>query len=628
MASYYNNFTPGGGLVNSDSEDEENTKIQRQRTTKRNSKLNKEMGMSRLAQGASKSFRGKKDSTPSVSSLRQADKDWEVDAAKLSGFKEIGQGNFGVVYLAQLDDGKNKYTVAVKTLSETDKDLEQEFRKEANVMKAIDAQHNIVRLIGLCTKKAPCYMIMEYMPRGDLKGVLRSHRPAAGKPSPLSYRQLAKMGVDIAEGMSYLESIKIVHRDLAARNVLVAQDYTCKIGDFGLTRDVYHREYYRMHGAAPLPIRWMAPESLADGVFTSSSDLWSFGVVLWEIVTFGKTPYSNMNNMEVAEMVVEEEYRMPSPTNCPEPLYKVMVRCWQEEPQDRGSFADAMHKLQDCTGLLSDKPIEIFAASAKDLSGSDYAMPQDAVQPNAGVVLDGYDSAAEEAKAKAAAAAEEEESGDVYDLAEEPEYDLAHNPGSDAAAEEEVTADPLYDMGMATEYETAPKAKAAPKAAAKLKDPKEKAKAAESAAEFGRRSSQSMAGLRNDSSATAAKVTAASQESAEKAYADIMAWISRVTGHSFAGQSLEEGLKAGDVLCELVNKIKPGLIPKYHKGTKLAFKQMENIGLFLNACKAYGLVGTQLFITIDLFEAQNVKAVVSCLSALRSKAQAQGFKDP
>lgn len=128
------------------------------------------------------------------------------------------------------------------------------------------------------------------MARGDLKSVLRATRPKRDGPSGITKQRMVLLGADVAEGMEYLSSVSIVHRDLAARNCLVSEDYEAKVGDFGLTRKTYCRDYYRMKGSAPLPIRWMAPESLEDGVFSSASDVWSFGVLLWEIGAFGTLP--------------------------------------------------------------------------------------------------------------------------------------------------------------------------------------------------------------------------------------------------------------------------------------------------------------------------------------------------
>eukprot|EP00039_Didymoeca_costata_P011223 m.156950 g.156950 ORF g.156950 m.156950 type:complete len:169 (-) comp15105_c0_seq16:770-1276(-) len=143
---------------------------------------------------------------------------------------------------------------------------------------------------------------------------------------------------DIAEGMAGLSKERIVHRDLACRNCLVNESYDVKIGDFGLTRQLYQKEYYRKGTAAALPIRWMAPESLEDGVFTSQSDVWAFGIVIWELLTFAKLPYSLLSNHEVAESVCEEEYRLECPRNAPEDFFNVTQFCWYTEPEDRSSF--------------------------------------------------------------------------------------------------------------------------------------------------------------------------------------------------------------------------------------------------------------------------------------------------
>merc|ERR550514_433237 len=199
---------------------------------------------------------------------------------------------------------------------------------------------------------------MEFIRRGDLKEVLKEARPKTGTPAPFGQRRLAQMGADVAAGMAYLAAMNIVHRDLAARNCMVADDYGCKVGDFGLTRKTYSREYYRMTASCPLPIRWMAPECLNDGVFKTASDVWAFGVVLWEIATFGKLPYTKLDNMEVAERIQEGDgYRMPEPRGCPRGLHAVMLGCWEEEIEDRGSFEVLRAALVELAATLSDAPV-------------------------------------------------------------------------------------------------------------------------------------------------------------------------------------------------------------------------------------------------------------------------------
>lgn len=185
---------------------------------------------------------------------------------------------------------------AIKTVNENATDRERiNFLKEAGVMKAFDT-HHVVRLLGVVSVTQPTLVVMELMVNGDLKGYLRSHRPDAENSTPPisqppSLKRILQMALEIADGMAYLSAKKFVHRDLAARNCMVAEDLTVKIGDFGMTRDIYETDYYRKGTKGLLPVRWMAPESLKDGVFTSSSDVFSYGIVLWEIATGASQPY-------------------------------------------------------------------------------------------------------------------------------------------------------------------------------------------------------------------------------------------------------------------------------------------------------------------------------------------------
>lgn len=185
---------------------------------------------------------------------------------------------------------------AIKTVNENATDKERlSFLNEASVMKQFDT-HHVVRLLGVVSRGQPTLVIMELMSNGDLKGYLRSHRPEYENgtdppPQPPTLRRILQMAIEIADGMAYLAAKKFVHRDLAARNCMVADDLTVKIGDFGMTRDIYETDYYRKGTKGLLPVRWMSPESLKDGVFTSSSDVFSYGVVLWEMATLASQPY-------------------------------------------------------------------------------------------------------------------------------------------------------------------------------------------------------------------------------------------------------------------------------------------------------------------------------------------------
>lgn len=163
----------------------------------------------------------------------------------------------------------------------------------------------MVKLLGVVTSGQPTLVIMELMANGDLKKYLRGHRPDGcdeANPPPRLERIL-QMAIEIADGMAYLATKKFVHRDLACRNCMVAEDLTVKVGDFGMTRDIYERDYYRKGSKGLLPVRWMAPESLKDGVFSSFSDVWSYGVVLWEMVTFASQPYQGLSNDQVRQLL-------------------------------------------------------------------------------------------------------------------------------------------------------------------------------------------------------------------------------------------------------------------------------------------------------------------------------------
>lgn len=281
--------------------------------------------------------------------------EWEVPRKKIELHKELGQGSFGMVYEGVARDVKGKAQVrcAIKTVNEHATNRERiEFLKEASVMKAFDTAH-VVRLLGVVSQGQPTLVVMELMANGDLKSYLRSHRPDVEVYNPVAPRQppslkrILQMAIEIADGMAYLTAKKFVHRDLAARNCMVAEDLTVKIGDFGMTRDIYETDYYRKGTKGLLPVRWMAPESLKDGVFTSSSDVWSYGVVLWEMATLASQPYQGLSNDQVLRYVIDGGV-MERPENCPDKLYTLMKCCWQHKSAARPTF------LELCALLLED----------------------------------------------------------------------------------------------------------------------------------------------------------------------------------------------------------------------------------------------------------------------------------
>ncbi|TNM98429.1 hypothetical protein fugu_014675 [Takifugu bimaculatus] len=278
--------------------------------------------------------------------------EWEVPRDKISILRELGQGTFGMVYEGIAKDivkGEGESHVAVKTVNES-ANLRQriEFLNEASVMKAFSC-HHVVRLMGVVSKGQPTLVVMELMTNGDLKSYLRSLRPDAennpGRPPP-TLKEMIQMAAEIADGMAYLNAKKFVHRDLAARNCMVAHDFTVKIGDFGMTRDIYETDYYRKGGKGLLPVRWMAPESLKDGVFTAHSDCWSFGVVLWEISTLSEQPYQGLSNEQVLKFVMDGGF-LDRPDNCPDKMYNLMQMCWQYNPKMRPTFLEIIEMLHD-----------------------------------------------------------------------------------------------------------------------------------------------------------------------------------------------------------------------------------------------------------------------------------------
>ncbi|XP_071955020.1 proto-oncogene tyrosine-protein kinase ROS-like [Antedon mediterranea] len=275
---------------------------------------------------------------------------------RLSLITFLGSGAFGEVFEGQavdiLGEGKGMTKVAVKTLRDKSTDQEKEdFLKEAVLMG--NFKHpNILALLGVCLDNDPQYIILELMEGGDLLNYIRGARGVAGGPAKLTLLNLVDIVIDVAEGCKYLESMHFVHRDIAARNCLVTtKEYdvsncSVKIGDFGLARDVYKSDYYRKEGEGLLPVRWMAPEALVDGVFTSFSDVWAFAIVMWEVLTLGQQPYPARSNVEVLQFVTEGG-RLDSPDNCPEEIYNLMIKCMHKQTMSRPTFRTIVDRLEN-----------------------------------------------------------------------------------------------------------------------------------------------------------------------------------------------------------------------------------------------------------------------------------------
>ncbi|NXT49514.1 INSR protein, partial [Pluvianellus socialis] len=305
--------------------------------------------------------------------------EWEVPRDKITLLRELGQGSFGMVYEGIAKDivkGEPETRVAVKTVNESASLRERiEFLNEASVMKGFSC-HHVVRLLGVVSKGQPTLVVMELMAHGDLKSYLRSLRPDAennpGRPPP-TLREMIQMAAEIADGMAYLNAKKFVHRDLAARNCMVAEDFTVKIGDFGMTRDIYETDYYRKGGKGLLPVRWMAPESLKDGVFTAYSDVWSFGVVLWEISSLAEQPYQGLSNEQVLKFVMDGGY-LDQPDNCPERLHSLMQMCWQYNPKMRPTFIEIIEMLKEDLHPSFHEVSFFYSEENKPLETEEYEM--------------------------------------------------------------------------------------------------------------------------------------------------------------------------------------------------------------------------------------------------------------
>uniref|UniRef100_K7FUN0 receptor protein-tyrosine kinase n=1 Tax=Pelodiscus sinensis TaxID=13735 RepID=K7FUN0_PELSI len=227
---------------------------------------------------------------------------------------------------------------------------ELDFLMEALIISKFNHQ-NIVRCIGVSLQALPRFILLELMAGGDLKSFLRETRPRPSQPSSLSMLDLLHVARDIACGCQYLEENHFIHRDIAARNCLLTcqgPGRVAKIGDFGMARDIYRASYYRKGGCAMLPIKWMPPEAFMEGIFTSKTDTWSFGVLLWEIFSLGYMPYPSKSNQEVLEFVTNGG-RMNPPKNCPGPVYRIMTQCWQHQPEDRPNFAIILERIEYCT---------------------------------------------------------------------------------------------------------------------------------------------------------------------------------------------------------------------------------------------------------------------------------------
>ncbi|KAK2849400.1 hypothetical protein Q5P01_009234 [Channa striata] len=271
------------------------------------------------------------DGSCSQNILEPSKDQWEVDPEELTLGEELGCGQFGLVLGGKWRDKK----VAVKMIREECMS-DEEFKEEARVMMRL-AHCKLVQLYGVCTQRSPMCLVFEFMEKGSLSDYLRA------KKGCLSQDAMLKMCLDVSEGMAYLESSNFIHRDLAARNCLVSQNNEVKVSDFGMTRFVLDDQYTSSQ-CSKFPVKWSAPEVIRYCKFSSKSDIWSFGVLMWEVYNEGRLPYENRSNSEVVESL-NAGLRLLKPRMAPDAIHELMEWCWKEKPEDRPSFALVVHEL-------------------------------------------------------------------------------------------------------------------------------------------------------------------------------------------------------------------------------------------------------------------------------------------
>ncbi|KMQ88081.1 proto-oncogene tyrosine-protein kinase ros, partial [Lasius niger] len=300
--------------------------------------------------------------------------------------EHLGSGTFGKVFKATVKnlEGSDTTPVAIKMLHKNASPQDKEkFKQEAKLMSQFRHEH-VLKLLGICLDADSPLIILELMDAGDLLKYLRESRTLQPSDShALHLQDLLAMCEDVARGCCYLEKMHFVHRDLACRNCLISarnrENRIVKIGDFGLARDIYEDDYYRMEGEGrPLPVRWMAPESLKYRIYTSKSDVWAFGVLMWEITSLGEHPYGAKNSPEVMQYVCEGG-KLSKPLSCPSTLYQLMQDCWSAV-DDRPKFIFCLKNIimvrkniEDATLSSTDniRHAEVIQGTVKDLEESD-----------------------------------------------------------------------------------------------------------------------------------------------------------------------------------------------------------------------------------------------------------------
>jgi fyn-related kinase len=289
-----------------------------------------------------------KEHKPTANEAWAARDKWEVARDEIELKSELGSGQYGEVYRGiwthSKDDGMASVEVAVKTMN-TETATSEDFMEEVKVMKTLK-HPNLCQLYAVCTIGSPLFIITELMPKGALIDYIQSEDGLK-----LRLPSLVDMAADVANGMSHLEEMSFIHRDLAARNILVGEENICKVADFGFARLVEGAKpgemaVFTAEQMTKFPVRWTAPEAMAFNKYSIKSDVWSFGILLAEIVTYGKKPYQGLTNREVVQKL-DDGFRHPKPAGCPDGLYELMMDCWKVEAADRPTFESLTFRLED-----------------------------------------------------------------------------------------------------------------------------------------------------------------------------------------------------------------------------------------------------------------------------------------
>ncbi|XP_039607338.1 tyrosine-protein kinase Tec isoform X2 [Polypterus senegalus] len=259
---------------------------------------------------------------------------WEINPSELTFMKELGSGQYGVVRLGKW---RAQHKVAIKAIREGAM-YEEDFIEEAKVMKQL-SHPKLVQLYGVCTQQKPIYIVTEFMEHGCLLNYIRQRR------GHFTLGMLISMCQDISEGMEYLERNGFIHRDLAARNCLVNESLVVKVSDFGMTRYVLDDQYTSSSGAK-FPVKWSPPEVFNFCKYSSKSDVWAFGVLMWEVFTEGKMPFESNPNHEVVQLI-SQGHRLYRPKQAPANIYEIMMKCWQEKPEERPAFSEICHMISE-----------------------------------------------------------------------------------------------------------------------------------------------------------------------------------------------------------------------------------------------------------------------------------------